>query len=95
MKEIERPKINFNFLRSDKCYLENDLFVIINNLSEEKFYLTKTGMQHRLDGHAAIFCYDKYFYIYGIYRNNLEFAKETKHLVCKLCYDFCKQKCFL
>ena len=100
MKEIEKPKINFYFSQSDEFYLENDLFIIVNKASKEKYYLNKYGMQHRLDGPAKIFFnyqkqqYYKYYFINGIYLSNSQFAEDTNHLYCKSCYKFCNQKCF-
>ena len=95
IKEIERPNIRFNFVETDKYFLENDLFIIINYNWNEKHYLNKNGTPHRLDGYAKSYFNAKYFYINGIYYSNLEFAFKTKHLICRICEDFCNQKCFI
>lgn len=95
MKKIEKPKINFPIAYSDEFYLENDLIIIINNNCEEKFYLTKEGISHRLDGPSHSYCNNVFYYIHGQSLSVKEFVKETKHLICKYCQDFCKQKCFI
>ena len=67
-------------------------------------YWAENGKWHRLDGPAhdsnkSVF-YKKEFiknldnyYIYGEFKVPLEFAKETSHLICKICLKFCKQEC--
>ena len=35
---------------------------------------------------------EKYFW--GSYKLN-SWAQNTNHLLCKICYDFCKQECFI
>lgn len=63
----------------------------------DKYCYLKDGKYHRLDGPAV--CndykyYHKLFYLNGINYNNLDFAKETNHLICHVCCEFCNQDCF-
>ena len=37
----------------------------------------------------------KKYFINGIQFNESEFGYKTGHLLCKYCYNFCKQSCFI
>ena len=54
----------------------------------------ENGKEHRLDGPAYIYNSYKNYWINDKNYTKKEFAKETNHLICKLCCNFCKQTCF-
>ena len=55
----------------------------------------ENGKMHRLDGPASINYFNKEYAINDKHYSKKEFAKETKHLVCRNCGRFCKQRCFI
>ena len=65
--------------------------------ANELFYY-KNGKLNRIDGAALIIDniinFSYYFYIDEKWMYEKEFAKETNHLICKFCEEFCKQRCF-
>ena len=65
----------------------------INYCDGEKKW-KENGKNHRLDGPAHIYNSNKYYWINSKHYSEKEFAEETKHLICKSCGDFCRQKCF-
>lgn len=93
--QIPNPEIKFSFnvFDDDKFYY--------NNVTNEKFiigfdyfccYFDENGNASRLDGPAKFNKYE-YYYINGQKYYADSFALKTNHLICKLCGQFCKQKC--
>ena len=68
-------------------------------LNEEyKIYnYLENGILTRNDGPAASCCTEKHqgYYLNNNYYNLNNWSKETNHLICKFCNNFCKQGCFL
>ena len=64
----------------------------------DKNWYINNGKLHRLDGPAKYgikdFPFDAFF-INGKNMERLEWAKETNHLLCNKCNDFCSQQCFI
>lgn len=54
----------------------------------------ENGIDHRLDGPAIIARNYIQFWINGTHFPKKMFAKETNHLICQVCNEFCKQECF-
>lgn len=56
------------------------------------------GQLHRDDGPAVEtntdYIHTFIYYLNGGIFNKINFAKETDHLICNYCYQFCKQQCF-
>lgn len=57
-----------------------------------KKYINSQGFLSRLDGKASR---HGVFHIDGAAYYPIDFAEETNHLICKKCYNFCKQRCFI
>ena len=98
-KEIEEPDF-YKKKVFNKSYPDDKFFY--NEKTEEylnidlygKHYFNENGW-HKLDGPAFIKGQYYFFYINGNQFFLKEFAKETNHLICKFCEEFCKQECFL
>ena len=82
-----------------KVYKKNNIIIISDGFNKKHGRFIENYFEyHRDDGpaieikpylHNYIFrlegkCYDEYY-----------FAKETKHLICNSCNNFCNQKCFI
>lgn len=104
IKEIQKPDFNFKFqiLSGDKFYfdtLERVSFLISKD--GYKYYFNLNGCFHRENGPARNLINNKNhkviwkYYLNNKYYESQDFAKETKHLICYSCNDFCKQKCFI
>ena len=98
IREIEKPKIDFKFNifwdNFKYYYNEETREYFLETDWKSKYYFNLEGNIHRLDGPALINYY-KYYYINYKYYYEKEFAKETNHLVCRICENFCKQGCFI
>lgn len=69
---------------------------IRNNWQEEYFF---NGSLHKDDGPAIVYFENNiisnyFFYLEGNNIGIYSFVQQTNHLICKICYDFCKQSCF-
>lgn len=97
IKKIAKPKnIKFHTFTNDRFYY-NDLIdkFFVKNTAEISFF-NKEGNLHNEDGPATIF-YTSTYKFYYLNNNNIskeKFTKETRHLICEWCDDFCKQQCF-
>lgn len=72
------------------------IFYLGNNKIYEAYW--ENGLKHRLDGPSVIELFGKetksLYYINNNLLSRNQFAQQTGHIICKLCYDFCNQKCF-
>ena len=89
IEDIEKSKFYFN-LKGD-IHRKNKPAILYFNGGQ---VWVENGKWHRLDGYANQGSFLSYFYIKGIYFPIEDFAKETKHLICLNCKEFCKQNCF-
>ena len=55
----------------------------------------KNGKMHRLNGPAYISRSYKDYWINSKHYTEKKFAKETNHLICRICGRFCRQRCFI
>ena len=82
----------------------DDNIFYIESIIKYKYYYTiinNINYYHRIDGPAFSRYYsnlcdkDDAFLIKGNICSKKEFANITKHLICKYCKEFCKQRCFI
>lgn len=96
-KEIFNNLKNYLFIFNKYFKYKNKL----HNIDKPSFkfdkyeYFSNNGKLHRLNGPAYNNGKYKGYYINGIAKTKIDFKNETSHEICKLCFGFCNQKCFL
>ena len=97
IKKIAKPKnIKFHTFTNDIFYYNDIIDKFFVKSGAEIGFFNKEGNLHNEDGPASIFDTSTYKFYY-LNNNNIskkKFTKETRHLICKWCDDFCKQQCF-
>ena len=97
-------KEKYKFLYSTKCdshLFFNDKKIYYNYYGDYTNYGNNSlSIFHKLDGPHRI-CFNNEKIVYKefwvndrLILNYKNFAKETNHLICEYCNDFCKQECF-
>lgn len=100
IKEIQKPDVAFTFFScsQDKFYFDdyqNRYFIKCGDFLDCNFIIKNNeAIYHNIDGYSLKSYEYIQFFINNKLYNEPQFAKETNHLVCKTCADFCKQKCF-
>ena len=99
MKKIEKPNFELHFMiyNHDVFYHDdvNNIYYVRNNTREDSFYFNNKGQIHNENGFAHLFEGNKTYYLNNLRYNLKNFSRKTKHLICRICEDFCKQECFL
>ena len=99
IKEIKKPE-SCKDLIHDECLFYHDLisneFYFAKSFdSNEKVYFNLKGKWHRETGPTYTNKFGNYYWL-NDKRVSIElFSNRTKHLICRICEDFCNQKCFI
>lgn len=88
---------NYNPYHYKLHKINGPAYIRTDDFGNKRIEYFLNGSNHRDDG-LCIFSdndqIDSGLYLNGIWYNKKDFAEKTKHLICKYCNKFCKQKCF-